>query len=163
MAEQAEKKEEKKDGGLLQLVMLVLLVVLVAIAGFIAWKLTQLERSPAPADQAAAQQVQEDEDKPPIFLDLPDVTVNLADPDATRFLRAKIKLEVRGEEAKKKVEDNLVRINDLVITVLSSRTFEQIRTPHGKYELKEELVYRINRLLGGRVVKNLFFTDFVAQ
>ncbi|RME84319.1 MAG: flagellar protein FliL [Zetaproteobacteria bacterium] len=161
MAEQAETNA--KSGGLLQLITLVLLVVLIGLVGFLTWKLVL---TPAPAQapaKAEAEAPAPEPDAPPVYVDLGDITVNLADPDATRFLRAKIKLEVRGEKAKQKVEENLVRIHDLAITVMSNKTFAELRTAGGKYALKEELIYRINRLLGGEWVRNLFFTDFIAQ
>ncbi len=166
----AEEKTEGKDkSGLLQIVNLALMVVMLALGGFIAWKLMQLEQMPQAQAQLPAkneQPVPEAEDEseaPPVMMDLDNITVNLADTDESRFLRAKIKLEVRGEEAKAKVSNNLPKINDLLITVLSGKTFAEIRTPEGKYALKEDLIYRINRLIGGKPVKNLYFTDFVSQ
>ncbi len=105
----------------------------------------------------------EDPDAPPVFLDLADITINLADTDVSRFLRAKIKLELKNEDVRPRVEQHMVEINDMVLTLLSSKTFAEIRTPQGKYDLKEDLVYRINRLVGGKPVKNMYFTDFVSQ
>lgn len=169
-----EEAGEKKSGGILPLINMVLLVLVLAVGGFIAWKVMQLEQSTgAPAGKAPAQTEDttlpeaeadsENPDAPPIFIDMEDITVNLADTDNSRFLRAKIKLEVRNEEAKAKVEAAMIKINDLVITDLTSKTFKEIRTPQGKYKLKEELVYRINQLLGGKPVKGLYFTEFVSQ
>jgi len=175
MADEEKKEEEggkKSGGGLLQIINLVLLLVLVGIGGFIAWKLMQMDQAaPDAADGAKAQAEapaipeaeDEDPEAPPILIDVNNITVNLADTEESRFLRAKIKLEVRSEEAKAKVEQAMPKINDLLITVLSSKTFAEIRTPQGKYALKEDLIYRINRLVGGKPVKNLYFTDFVSQ
>ncbi len=172
----ADEKEaevaEKKSGGLLPIINLVLLVILVGIGGFIAWKMMSMEQASAPAAQEAPTKTADTEipepedenpDAPPILVDIADITINLADTDVSRFLRAKIKLEVRSPEAQAKVEQNMIKINDMVITVLSSKTFAEIRTPQGKYDLKEDLIYRINRLVGGKPVKNLYFTDFVSQ
>jgi len=168
----ADDKEEKKaSGGLLPIINLVLLVLVLGVGGFIAWKMVSMEQQPEVTQEAPTQTPEtkipeveaEDPDAPPIFLDIADITINLADTEVSRFLRAKIKLEVRGEEAQQKVELNMIKINDMVITLLSSKTFDEIRTPQGKYELKEDLVYRINRLVTGKPVKNLYFTDFVSQ
>ena len=166
-----EQEEKKSGGGLLPLINLVLLVLLLGVGGFIAWELLQLKQQQAapPAAQAtksedaAIPEAEDDSGAPPVLMDLDNITVNLADTDASRFLRAKIKLAVRGEEAKAKIEANKAKIDDLIITVLSSKKFADIRTPQGKYALKEELVYRINRAVGGKPVKTLYFTDFVAQ
>ncbi len=172
MAEAAseEVQQGKSSGGLLQIINLVLLLLVLGVGGFIAWKLMQMEQqAAAPAEQPAKveeAQIPEAEDEaegPPILMDINDITVNLADTDQSRFLRAKAKIEVRSEEAKAKVTENMVKINDLIITVLSSKKFSDIRTPNGKYALKEDLVYRMNRLIGGKPIKNLYFTDFVSQ
>ena len=54
-------------------------------------------------------------------------------------------------------------IRDTMISVLSSKTFEEISTAKGKENLKNELVERINEsLVDGKIV-NLFFTDFAIQ
>ena len=171
--EKAENEPPKKaKGGLLPIINFVLLLILLGIGGFIAWKMMSMEQAGAPdtqQDVAQHQEVEmpeaedEDPDAPPVFLDLADITINLADTDVSRFLRAKIKLELRNEDVRPRVEQHMVEINDMVLTLLSSKTFAEIRTPQGKYDLKEDLVYRINRLVGGKPVKNMYFTDFVSQ
>ncbi|MDQ6970728.1 MAG: flagellar basal body-associated FliL family protein [Mariprofundus sp.] len=168
--EEGEDKGKSGGGGLLPIINLVLLVLVLAVGGFVAWKLISMEQ---PTEQSVAAVEQSDEttipeaddetDAPPVFMDIDNITVNLADTDQSRFLRTKIKLEVRNEEAKIKVNENMIKINDLVITILSSKKFSEIRTPQGKYALKEDLVYRMNRAVGGKPIKNLYFTDFVSQ
>ncbi|OIQ00814.1 MAG: flagellar protein FliL [Zetaproteobacteria bacterium CG2_30_46_52] len=169
----ADKEEvvEKKSGGLLPIINLVLLILVLGVGGFIAWKMVQMEQPPvveqgaagSPAETEMPVPDEEDESKPPVFVDIADITINLADADVSRFLRAKIKLELRSEESTPVIEQYMVQINDMVITLLSSKTFAEIRTPQGKYDLKEDLVYRINRLVPGKPIKNLYFTDFVSQ
>jgi len=167
--EEAPKEGKSSGGGLLPIINMVLLLLVLGVGSFVAWKLMQMEQpgasqtAAAQAEQPAIPEAEENPDAPPILMDLSDITVNLADTDQTRFLRAKAKLEVRSEEAKIKVTENMVKVNDLIITVLSSKKFSDIRTPNGKYALKEDLVYRMNRLIGGNPIKNLYFTDFVSQ
>lgn len=176
MADKDEAGEVKKSsgggGGLLQIIIIVLLVLVLAVAGFIAWKMIEMDKKPVdPAvaeashnpDVAMPEGDYDNPETPPVFIDLDNITVNLADADSNRFLRAKIKLEVRGDEAKAKVTENMVKINDLLITVLASKRLDEIRTPQGKYALKEDLIYRMNRLVSGKPIKNLYFEDFVSQ
>ncbi len=169
---EAQEQEKKSGGGLLPIINLVLLVLLLGVGGFIAWELMQLKQQQPAATQTAQAaksedatipEAEDDSGKPPVLMDLDNITVNLADTDTSRFLRTKIKLALRNEEAKAKIEANKAKINDLVITLLSSKKFADIRTPQGKYALKEELVYRINHAVGGKPVKTLYFTDFVSQ
>jgi len=171
MADEEKAEKEKSSGGLLPVINLVLLVLVLAVGGFVAWKLISMEQAPAVDDKTQITQTEEttipeaedEQEGPPIMMDIDNMTVNLADTDQSRFLRAKIKLEVRSEEAKAKVSENIVQVNDLIITLLASKKFSEIRTPQGKYALKEDLVYRLNRVIGGNPIKKVFLGDFVVQ
>jgi len=114
-------------------------------------------------DETAIPEAEDETDAPPIPMEIDDLTINLADMDRDRYLRVKITLELRSEEAKTKVSQNMLKVKDLLISSISGKKFSDIRTPQGKYELKLDLIYRINRIVGGKPVKNLYFTDFVSQ
>jgi len=158
-----EEPKKKKSGGLLQIIILVLLLVLLALGGFIAWKLVTLKVPLLSSHPQAAAAADDAPPKPGIFIAMDNITVNLADTDQSRFLRVKMKIEARDKAAEKRIKDNNAQIKDLVITILSSKTFNDVRTPQGKFALKEELAYRINQLIGGHPVNDVYFTDFVAQ
>jgi len=166
-----EEKESKSGGGLLPIINLVLLVLVLAVGGFVAWKLMNMEQPAETPEKPAIEQtdetvIPEAEDEtgtPPIPVEVENLTINLADTDRDRYLRVKITLEVRNEESKAKINDNMVKIKDLLISSISGKKFSDIRTPQGKYELKMDLIYRINRLVGGKPVRNLYFSDFVSQ
>jgi len=169
--EKKDEKKEKSGGGLLPIINLVLLVLVLAVGGFVAWKLMTM---PQPADQSATATVkqtdettipkaEEDTNAPPIPVEIDDLTINLADTDRERYLRVKITLYCRSEEDKTKISARMVEIKDLLISAISGKKFSDIRTPQGKYELKQDLIVRINRIVGGNPVKKLLFTDFVSQ
>ncbi len=168
-----EKKEEKgkSSGGLLPVINLVLLVLVLAVGGFVAWKLMSMEQpaeQPATTaiqqtDQTTIPEAEDDTNAPPIPLEIDDLTINLADTDRDRYLRVKITLYCRSEKAKAKITEHMLEIKDLLISAISGKKFSDIRTPQGKYELKEDLIIRINRIVGGSPVKKLLFTDFVSQ
>lgn len=172
MAEDKEEKEtEKSSGGLLPVIHLVLLVMVLAVGGFNAWTLMNLPQQTGSGETAALEQTEqteipqaEDESGgPPVIMQIEDITVNLADTDQNRFLRTKIKLELRSEEAQSKVAEKIDPIRDLILTFLRGKKFSDIRTPEGTYALKEQLITRMNRLVGGKPIRNLYFTDFVSQ
>jgi len=161
-ATEEETKKKSSSGNLLPMINLVLTLVVLVLGGFIAWKLVTLEIPIMPGDGQPSPAV-EVEKTPGILMEMDNVTVNLADLEESRFLRVKIKFEVENEEDKLRVEGFNTQIKDLIITTLSSKSFDDVRTAQGKFALKEELTYRINSLLGGRPVKKLYFSDFVAQ
>jgi len=157
-----EGKKKSSSGNLLQIIILALLLVVLGLGGFIAWKLINLEVPLLPG-QGQISPPEKTERSPGILINLDNVTVNLADSEETRFLRTTITLEAESEEDKTKIETFKAQIQDLIITVLSSKSYSDVRTSQGKFTLKEELAYRINNLIGGRPVKNLYFSDFIAQ
>lgn len=164
MAEEEKQEEVKKSLSIMPLVQMVLLALLIGVSGFNSWQILQLKSQAAdkrPAPSAEATIVSESGEEL-TTMDLGDITVNLADTGVERFLRVKIKIDV-AEEGKERVDASMPKLNDLVITVLSSKRFESVRTPQGKAALKEELIYRLNRALGGTPIKSLYFTDFVSQ
>ena len=158
----SEEKGTSSGGKLLQIVILVLLVAVLGLGGFIAWKLTHMP-APANAAKSKAEPKKATVKLPTILVPLEGITVNLADVGDSRYLHVKIKLAVAGKPAASTIKAHSPEIKDLIITTLSGKTFDDVRTSQGKFALKEELAYRINTLLGQRVVKQIYFTDFVAQ
>jgi len=170
-----EEKEEAKPsgGGILPIINMVLLVLVLAVGGFIAWTLLQMNEPEVSTDTAPVETSEtkipeaevEDPDAPPVLMTIDNITVNLADTEVSRFLRAKIQLELRTEADAVKLGSDMgqAKINDLILTLLSSKQFDEIRTPKGKYALKEELIFRLNKTFPNKPVKKLYFTDFVSQ
>ena len=45
----------------------------------------------------------------------------------------------------------------------TSKTFDEIRTPEGKQQLREEIIARVNQVLDRDVAKAVYFTEFIVQ
>lgn len=87
----------------------------------------------------------------------------LASGGGKRYLKTSIALELSIPEMQAELDTKRDVLRDTVITLLSSKTFEEVQTAKGKQKLKEEIMERINEfLVDGRVV-NMFFTEFVVQ
>ena len=93
-------------------------------------------------------------------------TVNLADPDAPRFLRTNVQLVIDAseEEAKHLEEEKVpvVRARAAVLELLTQQTSQVINTPEGKAELKKQIKKSTARLLHHKVT-DVLFSDFVIQ
>ena len=115
-----------------------------------------------------------------VMYELDKKVVNLAEPGGLRYLQASIVLELwplienyyqlsddervlAEEEFQQTIDTQRPVIDDIVTTILSSKTFNEITTIEGKQALKEELMGRINEALGYQGVINVYFTDFVIQ
>ncbi len=89
--------------------------------------------------------------------------VNIRDGERDRYLKLKAELELSGSETAEEIAQRLPQIRDLVISLLGSKSFEDIRTIEGKNFLREELLLRVNSLLSTGSVNRVFFTEFVVQ
>lgn len=80
-----------------------------------------------------------------------------------RYLKTAIVLELSIAEMQPELDTKRDVIRDIIITILSSKTFEEIQTTKGKQKLKDELQERINEILVDGRISNIFFTDFMVQ
>jgi len=166
-APEKEVKKKSSSGGLLPIINLVLMLIVLGLGSFIAWKLITLDiplmNAQGQGQQAPAAQAVW---SPGVLMELDNVTVNLADFEENRFLRIKIKLDVESDDDVAKIDPYRAQIKDLIIGLLSSKSYKDVRTKQGKFALKEELAYRINQEVGGEPgspVRKVLFSDFVAQ
>ena len=88
---------------------------------------------------------------------------NIADRDRDRFLKLRVELELNNERVEEELDQRLPHIRDIVISLLGSKSFEEVRSIEGKDLLREEMLQRINSLLGTGKVRRIFFTEFIVQ
>jgi len=152
---------------LLPMISTLLLLLTLSAEGFVAWKLYEAENpSEVTAEEVAAaeSEVVEEAKPEPIFMDLGETTVNLRGSDSeNNFLRIKITVLLNGIDAQERITANITPVTDLILNLLSSQSFEDIRTPEGKAAVKSDLVDRINRLVGHQPIQDMYFVDFVSQ
>lgn len=91
--------------------------------------------------------------------------VNLLDKThiAKRYLKVTMALEVGDEEGKAKVEKHKTQLRDTIILLLTAQTFQDISMVEGKLGLKQEVMNRVNLVLGAGTVSRIYFTEFVVQ
>lgn len=89
--------------------------------------------------------------------------VNISDRERDRYLKLKTELELSMPELSDELDQRMPQIRDLIISLLGSKSFEEVRTIEGKNFLREEILLRINSLLVSGKVKRVFFTEFVVQ
>jgi flagellar FliL protein len=54
-------------------------------------------------------------------------------------------------------------VRDTVLVLLSSKDVNSVRTPQGKFQLRDEITQRVNGLLPKAGIRAAYFTDFVVQ
>ncbi len=175
MADEEEELEKNagkasSSGKLMQIIMLVLLLAALGLGGFNAWTIHS-----AVSQMAKKQIANGDTGKgknkgkakhpklPAILVPMDALTVNLADEGESRYLHVKIEFSVEGKVHEATFNNFVAPIKDMIITTLSSKKIADIRTQQGKFALKQEIAYRINKLIGDTIVKKIYFSDFVIQ
>ena len=98
----------------------------------------------------------------PIF-PLDTFIVNLADKGGKRYLRITIDLELDSEKLESEIEKRLPQVRDSILTILPTKRFEDISTAKGKAALRDQMLERINGLLAGGRITNIYFKEFVVQ
>jgi flagellar FliL protein len=83
--------------------------------------------------------------------------------DRNRFLKLSISIELSSPAMAEKAKAKTGAIRDTIIMLITSKTPDAISSSEGKQQLKDELLTRLNQILGEGSVKNIYFTDFVMQ
>ncbi|MCA1944410.1 MAG: flagellar basal body-associated FliL family protein [Desulfovibrio sp.] len=94
---------------------------------------------------------------------LPTFLVNLADPLGRRYLKMTLDVELVNKAAAEELNKQTPKVRDAIILLLSSKSYADLATPESKLLLKNEVVERLNLILGGARVRNVYFTDMVIQ
>ena len=103
--------------------------------------------------------------KPPVYLDLPDVLVNLANTgaDRTQYLKVKITLEMTDQIMVQQVQPVMPRVMDAFQTYLRELRPTDLEGSAGLYRLKEELTRRVNAAISPSRVNAVLFKEIVVQ
>ncbi len=99
-----------------------------------------------------------------IFIDLPELVVNLnAGERQPQFLRARISLEVDRASVRAEVEEKMPRVIDDFQVYLRELRAQDLSGSAGLYRLKEELLVRVNRSVAPAEVKDVLFREMLVQ
>jgi flagellar FliL protein len=66
-------------------------------------------------------------------------------------------------EVNPEIQENLQKITDSILVLLSSKNFEDVYSVQGKFKLKDEIATRVNRFLVVGHVKDAYFSEFIIQ
>ncbi|GAB7079491.1 flagellar basal body-associated FliL family protein [Megalodesulfovibrio paquesii] len=162
-----DEEQPKKKGGKLKWIIILVLLLVLGGGGYFAYTkffAPQGSTTDAPAQQAEGQSAPTE--APPgdtQVVTLPTFLVNLADPLGRRYLKMTLDVEVTNKQAAEELNKQTPKIRDAIILLLSSKTYADLSTFESKLVLKKEIVERLNLILGGAKVRNVYFTDMVIQ
>jgi flagellar FliL protein len=103
--------------------------------------------------------------KPPVFIDVPDMMVNLVNAPGERvlYLRVKLVLEVKEEKQVEAIKPTMPRVTDIFQTYLRELRPTDVSGSAGLFRLKEELTRRVNAAVSPTQVNAVLFKEIVVQ
>ncbi len=168
--EEIVEGEEKKGGSLKLIIIILVVLVILGGGGVFAWF-----KFIAPAigakdevvKEEAGQAEPEESGKAEVstgsMFPMDSFILNLAGEGGKRFLKLTLELEMSDKKLSNEIKNNLPKIKDSILILLSSKEFKDIYTVEGKFKLRDEITARINRFLVTGHIRSVYFTEFVIQ
>jgi flagellar FliL protein len=104
--------------------------------------------------------------KPPVFMDMPEVLVNLSNngtSERTQYLKVKVVLELPDQEMTGQIQPVMPRLMDTFQTYLRELRPTDLDGSAGLYRLKEELTRRVNSAIAPSRINAVLFKEIVIQ
>jgi flagellar protein FliL len=103
--------------------------------------------------------------KPAVFLDVPEVLVNLSTGgnERTQYLKVKVVLELPDAALTPQIQTTMPRVMDAFQTYLRELRPTDLDGSAGLYRLKEELTRRVNAAIAPSRINAVLFKEIVIQ
>ena len=171
----------------MMIIIILLLVVVAGAGGFFSWKYFKSAQADSTAQATTSGHDEEessDEERPKkgkkkkkkenekehrdqgATVNFEPFLVNLADKGASRYVKTSIRLLVANKESAETItkgETLMPRLRDTILTLLSTKTADEMTSNEGKERLKKEILEKVNEYLPEAGAEEVFFTDFVVQ
>jgi flagellar FliL protein len=180
---QAESAAPKKSK--VGLILIALVVLMAAAAGFFGWQYFKSSKANASMQADTGHEEEEVAESPKAkhekgkssksghteasdgaTINFEPFLVNLADKDASRYLRATMRVVVANKEMAERITSGEVlvsKIRDAILNILCTKISTEIITSEGKEKLKKEILEKLNSFIPEGPAQDVFFTDFVVQ
>lgn len=87
--------------------------------------------------------------------------VNLAGSRGRRLARVTLEFEVDTDKVKEEIEARSAQIRDIIIIILSSKSYEAVSSKEGKDSLRDEIRDTVTGFLTKGKIKTVYFTEFM--
>ena len=87
--------------------------------------------------------------------------VNLAEDQGQKLFKVQMEFDVDSIEVQEEINKRMPQVRDMIIILLSSKTYNQVSTPKGKERLKEEIRDTVNSFLTKGKINKVLFTQFI--
>ena len=103
--------------------------------------------------------------KPPVFVDVPEMLVNLVGSPGERvqYLKVRVVLEVKEDKQLEAIKPTMPRVTDIFQTYLRELRPSDLNGSAGLFRPKEELTRRVNIAVAPSQVNAVLFKEIVVQ
>lgn len=176
MAEKTKKNEEEqeeqegqdeaktKKGLPVNIIIIVILALCLVGGGLFVWKSGIISKFTGGEESKAETEETEDvSGEIGAIYEMDTFIVNLAGDSGNHYLKVKISLELTSENVSTEIEKRIAQFTDAILTLLSSKTMEDVKTLEGKAQIRAEVITILNQYLKTGKVANVYFGDFIVQ
>lgn len=143
-------------------------MVIVAAVGFMLFKGKQKEAQEPKIEQVIKGEHEEqahEHEKPNSFIGkvvpLETFIVNLAESKGRKVAKVNIELELQGNDIADEIDKRKAQVRDIIIILLSSKTYDEVSTREGKESLRNEIKEQLNSFLTTGEISAVYFTEFI--
>lgn len=87
--------------------------------------------------------------------------VNLSDSRGRKLAKINLELEVSNNDVQEEIEKLKPKVRDIIIIILSGKSYQQISNKEGKDALRDEIRDQVNLFLTKGQIKKVYFTEFI--
>ena len=154
----AEQKPNLRKKRIIIVAIIVLLLVGIGVGGFLFFKKKNHKKEENKEEKPVV--IEEKS----VYLDLEDFIVNLSTGDGKpRFLKMVVSLEISTDEDKLKIIGSMPKIRDSFQIYLRELRAEDLRGSESLFRLREELLFRINKVMYPVAIKDILFNEVLVQ
>ncbi|MBF0328151.1 MAG: flagellar basal body-associated FliL family protein [Nitrospirae bacterium] len=99
----------------------------------------------------------------PVMLTLDPFIMNAGAYTAKKFIKLAVSFEFADPVVAEKAKVKSAILRDIVITLVTQKTFDMLLSPEGKMQLKDEINELSSQMIGDKAVQNVYFTEFLMK
>jgi flagellar protein FliL len=164
---QGEEKEGQettpKKSFPINLIVIGILALCLAGGGFYVWKAGIISKFMGKEKAKTEEKAVSEGDEIGAIYELENFIVNLSGGSGNNYLKVKISLEMSNTTLKTEIDKRLPQFRDAILTLLSSKTYEDVKTLQGKSQIRAEIITMLNQYLKTGKITNIYFGDFIVQ
>lgn len=160
-----EAKEGKEKGGGMKKIIIFILALLLVGGGVFAGTYMFMQKNNNTNSESNKPTVVREKITETVYVDLGEITVNLADEGGKRYFKGQLAVgyDKESKDAAKELTDKKIVIRDAVIFYMKSLKSDFINDPKNEQEMKNTLMDRMNKQLTKSKVIDVRFDSIITQ